>query len=382
MTAFFDRVQRQMHILLPLGFIMAAAQIINDFFMSRDGYFATVAGWQLRAFAPVGFLGRLLGYVAYGTSTLIIAALVAMVVYDYLGSRTEAWLWSAGTFLVVWTFENSEPDGLNWLIAIVFIGVALGLNWLINRLPRGRYTVAGLIFFVLMALSDWLQNLNTQAPMQVLLRYVAQFIEATTQNLGTVLLWSIGGATLAAIGLIVPGVLANGTTMSAVDLTNLENHWAQPNAALTNMDTYYTLLKPFAFGVSGALVAFGLAVLWVNWRQHRPNNTWGWVVLLAIFNQLTPMLMLAPLLWRFRVWWRTLVVLVVNIIVGYGLIHLGWVSAAVFQVPRGTPMILFGFFSTNADWRYLVVVPVLLGLNMRIYLPLVKQMISEGQLDD
>jgi cellobiose-specific phosphotransferase system component IIC len=105
---------------------------------------------------------------------------------------------------------------------------------------------------------------------------------------------------------------------------------------------------------------------------------WSWIVLSGLFNQTVPLVMAAPLLWRWRVWLRTAMVVVVNIIIGYGLIAIDWIKPAVFQVPKGTPMVLFGYFGTNADWHYLIVIPILLVIDIAIYWTLAKSIVKEN----
>ena len=57
-------------------------------------------------------------------------------------------------------------------------------------------------------------------------------------------------------------------------------------------------------------------------------------------------------------------------------LSLGFLKPAIYDVPAGTPNLLFGFLASNGDWRYLLVVGVILVVSAGIYYPFVRKILK------
>ncbi|UCZ85164.1 EAL domain-containing protein [Pseudomonas sp. L5B5] len=141
------------------------------------------------------------------------------------------------------------------------------------------------------------------------------------------------------------------------------------------------LLGCFAFiGGSGGSLALVLAIL--GGTRNRSMRLLALASLaLSLFNVNELLLFGLPIILNPRLLVPFMLVPVVNVSLALLVVQLGWVSAALVEVPFTSPVLLNAYLSTQGDWGAVLLQLVLLGVGTLIYVPYIRNFHGQGEGD-
>lgn len=276
--------------------------------------------------------------------------------------------------------SNDNPGFSTTLMAQGML-IAVVVGYLCGRLliyfNRRKGTMASQLLpplVIIMLLSAIVNRLleiagNFQFPM-----YLAGFIPKHTQNVAMLYVAGMGVLTDVLSWMAIGGPFTTSPTFTdAPSWTNLQHAlkigsaWEAPYKF-----TDTTLFHSFAnFGGNGVMLALIIAIFLFSKRQHYQSIA-KWSLFPAIFNNHYPMMLGVPVLFNPLLIVPFVLSPLLNMVIAWIFITLGWIPTAVYPVPSGTPGPLIAFIGTNGNWLSLILGLILIAIDVCLYAPFVK----------
>ena len=187
---------------------------------------------------------------------------------------------------------------------------------------------------------------------------------------------SILGIFTMIFGLYVPNALSYPTFSLPVAMDNYTAALNTSSTGIPHLLTLYTLQNPFAlFGGIGLLLPLAVAI-YIESKKGR-NKQKEHLALLTIvpllFDQNLPLLFGLPVLFQPIL----LIPMIISTLFAESLgalcLYFKFLSPAVYKTPTGTPNLLFGFLASDGNWRYFIIIFIILLVSVAVYRPFVKK---------
>lgn len=384
-TQFRYLMYRSFREVFPFAMIYAWIEVCLHLFLSPNSFIAETTqlsfyfqpSW-FRTAEAIGQVSKLLMYfmASYFVATFIRHYLAALEKDFHLPSILgflTTWLLFAKTGQAL---DSPLPTQPFWFfLMLTSLGFILMIKFWKFQSQIFSYVGVTLLLLTIYVVSDLLAQFPSSKPEYLIQVIFSNWIGNGPSQLWQVLLWSIAAVFLTVFGFVVPDILVHPYTDLQVVADNLSATLSQSTEKIPHLFTFYTLKDSFAmFGGVGLLLALLIAVL-IESRKHpesRYRNLAIWSLVPLIFDQNLPFLLGLPVILQPILILPMLLTTLMAETLGALVLHLGWLSPAVYAVPNGTPSILFGFLASNGDWCYLLVSIIILSLAVLIYLPFVK----------
>ncbi|MGT2934091.1 PTS sugar transporter subunit IIC [Streptococcus catagoni] len=375
--------------LMPLSLIYAWLQIMDSVFLAPDSFFVETSHLVIYSESWMFFASQMVQVFSKIVMTIIASYFVFLILMSYqeLQKRPPSFLPTFG-FLLTWIlfgesgFNNHFVHQPYWFLLAL---LAFSILFFEKRIKFKSSLSPAIIVTVLVCLSAHLAHYLSMdsdlSPNSLLQDYLSSLIGDGPRSLLQVILWSGLAIFLQDFGLFVPDILQKPSKELLVYSENLNATLSKQVEHLPHLFSFYTLRDSFAmFGGIGILLALVLAVLIESRRGHNNDNQrMGFLCLAPIlFDQNLPFLVGFPIILQPLFIFPMLVTTALAEIFGAILLALGWLSPAVYSVPKGTPSLFFGFLASNGDWRYLFVILIIISFSVVIYLPFVKRALKQG----
>ena len=375
--------------LFPIALLYAWIQVIAHLFLSQNAFFALTMGWRLGT--DFGWFRDQL----HLFSNLLLLTLYSLFVtgmVQKLWKRSKDLLEVTGlSFVATWTLIGSSSMALDrplvaqpaWLLYALFVFFLVAIIKGSDRYLRRWPILPWIIGIGLVSLAYQLANgLSDYSISGLFLRMETLFstiIGDGPVHYFSVLTWSLLGPLLLFLGLPIPKILTYPSTDFESLSLNIE-------AILSKKDipypfTLYTIQAPFAL-VGGVGVMMGLYLAIYSYHKFKGKNiskAFKWSFLPLLLNQPLPFLLTVPVFFQPLVLVPMILSTLVLECLTILLIHFQWLRPTVYQVPDGTPSVLFGYLASNGDIRYLIYMIAMLLLSVAIYWPFVARMKGVGK---
>ncbi|MBF7094860.1 PTS sugar transporter subunit IIC [Streptococcus sp. HF-1907] len=372
----------------PFALFLAGLEISLDLFISNQSFLAQITQWSIYKQSWLVFLNQGLLNFAQLLLHFIASYFVADIIKHYLNHyHIKALMPSLLGFVTVWSLlefgitivtDNSrflaQPF---WLVLLLFSFVVTWISRFLDN--RSCHLKTSLIILGLMGISI-LTNLMIFFPSINFNEHIQQTFASLMgngpENLWQVMLWSVIGIVLLLGGFVVPSSLNFPHTYLTVFTENLNTTLSNTSDKLPYLYSLYTVRDSFAMvGGIGMLVSLAIAVIWESKHQQLKvkYGRIAWLSMIPLlFDHNLPFLLGLPILFQPILLVPMLLSTIMAEGIGALLLHLKWISPAVFTIPNGTPNLLLGFLASDGDWRYLIVNVLLIGLATLIYRPFIR----------
>ncbi|MGT2959735.1 PTS sugar transporter subunit IIC [Streptococcus caballi] len=387
-----EMVYESMQRFVPIALIYSYICIIQSLFLTERSFFSETLSLNLYKNSWLStFADRLLS--------------INGLVLDLLMGLFSAFL------LKKLVSRESEQSFLSSLFLFIFIWFCLGQsNVLFNNhlLAQPFWFLSILVTILFSFLSNWARRWERKTPLLVWLPIIGLVYLSTSFNdlanlfpnldlnyawqslffdlIGngptqfiTVLVWSLLAVFFQLFGFPNPASLTGADFYLPVVTDNLNAVLSHSSGKVEHLMTLYTLQSSFAlFGGVGILLALALAIL-IVFRKKSAGQSKTYLILSAlplVFDQPLPFLMSFPILFQPLLLLPMAISTALAEASGAICLSLGFLKPAIYDVPAGTPNLLFGFLASNGDWRYLLVVGVILVVSAGIYYPFVRKILE------
>lgn len=387
-----EMVYESMQRFVPIALIYSYICIIQSLFLTERSFFSETLSLNLYKNSWLStFADRLLSI--NGLVLDLLMGLFSAFLLKKLVSREseQSFLSSLFLFILIWfclgqsnvLFNNHLLAQPFWFLSIlVTILFSFLSNWA-RRWERKTPLLVWLPIIGLVYLSTSFNDLANLFP-NLDLNYAWQSLffdligNGPTQFI-TVLVWSLLAVFFQLFGFPNPASLTGADFYLPVVTDNLNAVLSHSSGKVEHLMTLYTLQSSFAlFGGVGILLALALAIL-IVFRKKSAGQSKTYLILSAIplvFDQPLPFLMSFPILFQPLLLLPMAISTALAEALGAICLSLGFLKPAIYDVPAGTPNSLFGFLASNGDWRYLLVVGVILVVSAGIYYPFVREILE------
>ncbi|EHJ51910.1 PTS sugar transporter subunit IIC [Streptococcus macacae] len=377
-----------MHWVFPLSLIYTVVVIIQNLFLLPSSFFSVTAGLKLFKISWMPFLiehsMRFNRIVICLIACLFTARFIQLLLKRH---QIDSFVPSIIVFLVTWllfgqiNFEADmrTPSQPIWLFLILGILLFYGFILLNQKFGSHLVTFRWLLISVSLYLALYWGATAYKLPLLNVNFYFQEgfsnLLGSGPSHLAEVILLSFFAVIFFSVGLIVPDILNAPTFSLDVVSDNLDSILEHSTQKIPHLFTLYTLQDAFAlFGGVGLLLALAIAIIigskLVQQKTYSKMVYWSFIPLL--FDQPLPLLLGFPILFQPLLLIPMLLTTFAAELLGAFVLMTGMLNPSVYEVPTGTPNILFGFLASNGDWRYLVMVALILSISVIIYLPFVK----------
>lgn len=387
-----EMVYESMQRFVPIALIYSYICIIQSLFLTERSFFSETLSLNLYKNSWLStFADRLLSI--NGLVLDLLMGLFSAFLLKKLVSREseQSFLSSLFLFILIWfclgqsnvLFNNHLLAQPFWFLSIlVTILFSFLSNWA-RRWERKTPLLVWLPIIGLVYLSTSFNDLANLFP-NLDLNYAWQSLffdligNGPTQFI-TVLVWSLLAVFFQLFGFPNPASLTGADFYLPVVTDNLNAVLSHSSGKVEHLMTLYTLQSSFAlFGGVGILLALALAIL-IVFRKKSAGQSKTYLILSAlplVFDQPLPFLMSFPILFQPLLLLPMAISTALAEALGAICLSLGFLKPAIYDVPAGTPNLLFGFLASNGDWRYLLVVGVILVVSAGIYYPFVRKILK------
>lgn len=382
-------IYEQLQQFFPLSLLYVWVEILQDLILKNNSFInetklLPIAHWEWVRFVShgLGIFSRVLIYmmISFFTANLIsrflkevghhhrfdsqLALILVWIIYGYFDVNTGG----ERTLMPVWLFFI--------LFAYIYAFLVMRLGHVKQQI---KWTLAAILVFVTTVAGVVLMNFP-EFDLHYLLQFqLSQWIGTCSQTLLQVLGWSLLAPCLLLIGLTVPEVMSKPNFDLAVTTENFNAALSHSTTSLPHPFTLYTVQNAFGlFGGVGLLLGLVIALFFQARRFHlvKYQRLVGLTAIPLVFNQPLPILVGLPVLFQPILIIPMLLSTLFAELFGSLCLHFGLVSTAVYSVPAGTPNLLFGFLASNGDWRYFIVIALILAVSALIYKPFVALALS------
>ncbi|WP_164682733.1 PTS sugar transporter subunit IIC [Streptococcus hyointestinalis] len=369
--------------LFPFALLYAWMHIFQQLFCFENAFFLETTGF-LKGKQIVVALSMGLGTLSDFLLSFLMGHFVETFMRRSLEDSTIDWqLPSLIGFLTTWLlfttdstceriYYNIQPF---WLLLVLF-GLVIVF---VIMLMSSRFAYVNRFLGILLLYGAYSFNQAAQRIPYLYLDFLLQTIFESLLGNGhgqllSVLLWSVLATIMLVFGFTPPFMLNTpdlGVTVAGENITAALDNTV---STFPHLFTFYTFQDCFAlFGGIGMLLALLISVLGSSRMLN--NKRYLYIALLSaiplLFDQQLPFFLGLPILFQPILLIPMVVSTVLAELLGALALPLLLLKPAVYATPVGTPSVLFGFLTSNGDWRYLVFTFGLLGMSIFIYRPFV-----------
>ncbi|EHJ56957.1 hypothetical protein HMPREF9318_01924 [Streptococcus urinalis FB127-CNA-2] len=385
-------IYKSMRRFFPLALIYSFVTIVNTLFLTPHSFFSETIGLKLYQNTYVNYVSSRLINFNNLVLGLIIGLFAAYLLKELLEEKVEKpFLSSLFQFLTVWFILGSSNLIIdNRFVAqpfwVLLILLAFLFAFASHIVRKWEYQFPMLVWIPIIVLTYVATSFNTWANkfpnIDPNFSWQGLFFKLAGSgpvHLYSVLLWSIIAIIIFSTGFPNPSFLIWPDSSLPSVSDNLNTILKSSTAKIPHLFNLYTVHSPFAlFGGVGLLLALACAM--VIYLQQNPNPLSKRLLALSfiplLFDQSLPFVMCFPLIFQPILVIPMILSTLIAELIGASVLYLGWLTPAIYNVPNGTPNLLFGFLASNGDWRYLLIVLVIMIISTSIYYPFVKKIVK------
>ena len=382
-TIVFSSLQK----LFPVTLLYAWLQIIQLLFIQPNSFFNETLpiyhanfSWLGMLFEPLSLFLRVLSYIIivffivsvinqflnrknlHSTYALVFIGIGCWVLYNYFDLTSS-------------TSSITSPFSMFQYVLFAYL-LYLVIKFSVRMTHDIKWIIASITIFLTVWLTNFLITSSTWNFFDFFNNIFSKWIGNGATNFLSVGMLSILGIFTMIFGLYVPNALSHPTFSLPVATDNYTAALNTSSTSIPHLLTLYTLQNPFAlFGGIGLLLPLAVAI-YIESKKGR-NKQKEHLALLTIvpllFDQNLPLLFGLPVLFQPIL----LIPMIISTLFAESLgalcLYFKFLSPAVYKTPTGTPNLLFGFLASDGNWRYFIIIFIILLVSVAVYRPFVKK---------
>lgn len=386
-----NRISKHMIKLFPLGLFYAMVEIIEKLFLYQSSFFAMVLAYNPGKYSVINTLIEFL-YIFKSTLLIMLMSIFLLnIVRDLSEERGIQSFWpSIGAFVFsILIFEdgifNLEQDLAVqpiWLFLII-IGIAFASIASFFHKGKGKsvflkwFLAALTVSFVLLIVNSqgWY---NIMTLFSTFLEIINRWFGDGPNHIYSVVAWSVVAPIALVLGLPILESLAVPVDNSSFVAQNLAEFISK--SGVKYPFTLYTIHDAFAlFGGIGIMIGFFFALYIAKKERGETITRYTKLALFPLlFDQPLPFLLAFPVFMQPLLLIPMVISTIVAELIGVLLIYLNILPPAIYNVPLGTPSLLFGYFASGNHLGYLLIAMIIIVISVLIYMPFVRRLLDKG----
>lgn len=381
----------------PLGLIYSFVTIIHSLFLAPHSFFSETMGLKLFKNTYIAYISSRLINFNNLVLGLIVGLFAAYLLKELLEEKVESPLLSSlFLFLTVWFILGSSNLIIDnrfvaqpfWILLILFTFLFAFFSHIVRKweckFPMLVWIPIVTLTYVATSFNTWANKVPNIDPNFSWQGLLYSLIGSGPVQLYSVLIWSIVAIIIFIFGFPNPSFLIWPDSSLPSVSANLNTVLKSATAKIPHLFNLYTVQSSFAlFGGVGLLLALGFAIYIC--LQKNPNHLAKHFLSLSfiplLFDQPLPLVMGFPIIFQPLLLIPMVLSTITAELIGALVLYLGWLNPAIYNVPGGTPNLLFGFLASNGDWRYFIVIFIIMIISTCIYYPFVKKIVR-GENND
>ncbi|MGT2888403.1 PTS sugar transporter subunit IIC [Streptococcus didelphis] len=380
--------------LVPLALVYSWLELSQDIFLSPNSFLAETSNVTFYSQKWMHLLSRQLTELSKLVMMIMTGYFIYGILSDYLSSKEHEvsrlpWF----VFFLIWilytrsnNFNNYFAQTPFWLLLGLLGLVLIVIRLVIKHLtPNQKFILILLTTYLTYSLGNFLAAHLTSSPDLLVQTATLSLLGMGPTHLTMIFAWTSLAIFLQNFGFLVPFILQTPSLDLSTTTDNLNATLTEHVTTIPHLFTFYTLRDSFAMlGGLGMILPLLIAVLIESKKLNKSYHFKLSLICLVpvLCDQQLAFLLGLPIILE-------PVLLIPMILVSLGAEAIGalflwlkWLHPAVYSVPVGTPNLLMGFLASNGDWRYFIVIGIILVVSVLIYLPFIKRAFQREALYD